>query len=468
MSRNKKYIDQFDRNAGAPAGFDNLFSFEEGQLMTKKKIRAVNHKRKAFTMSASVAAVIAAAVFGISFLNEAGIPVSIGENASVEDTDITQEMMSEEALSSDENGYHKYSEFVSRFDYELTECYEPVADSLIFESEWTSDAYINADLVLRAVMIKKELSDDGTVVYMLHPEESIINLQSEYANEASDLSSSSAVTVSAPEASSDMPQAYVELQAGNEYILPLKFVSDNDEKYVIMDNNAFFPIRKTEYGWLVSETSGSLADNISPVEMDMDNFKLPYTVGLSDDPIMERVEQLLLESGYYISHIRNTENQYASEKNLSSFFDFSDNGPEYESVDYYVNDDGKTDKTTVVLENEKYFTLRPQIQMGKVIYSGENLNGDLTISIYRRSEVYTESPELIVFTGVETSLVNVGDIVYEYEPFIESGTTSEQDRAANENKTIATCSTDPVYCRFFDINGPVEVNIDVPNTDPTE
>lgn len=476
MSRNRKYIEEFDRNAGSPADFDNLFRFSGKEIIANKKIRVRSSKKRAALMSVSAAAVITAAILGLSYFGEISknVNISIEENAGGFDMDSETEMVEFEAGNyiSDEPSQYHLSELVSRFDYYLTDTDISAAEDFLFSREWTAENYLNSDIIMMATVVKKELLEDGTLLYKLHPNECFYELDTDNNIDVVHIANAVTVDVAAPMMAQIYPSAYTELQAGSTYILPINITDitrydliEDIEYSLVLDDDAFFPIRYTEYGWLVSDTCGKLAEGAASVSVDIDGLDLPYKIGLVDDPMLTKVEEQLLEMGYNYSYIFNSGgNENGITGMLNSFFDFSNTGLEYESVNHYINEDGTYDKTILVLENETYFTLRPQIPGGKVVFTGENIFGEKTVAVYSDNGLADPKPELVVFTGLESILVSVGDEVYknvysEDSPYINEEGYEQYEVVGYSCSTIGTCTEEPIYCRFFDITGPVEVDV---------
>ena len=113
MSRNRKYMEQFDRNAGKPSDFDSLFHFEKGELIAKRKIRVKSTRSRIAAMCSAAAVIGIAAFAALAYINTKGITSDSVMSRT------TGDVSSELTAYIEENGSQaKLSDFVDRFEYE--------------------------------------------------------------------------------------------------------------------------------------------------------------------------------------------------------------------------------------------------------------------------------------------------------------------------------------------------------------
>lgn len=438
MSKSRKYIEEFDRNAGKPADFDNLFAFKGEKLIAKRKIRAERgQKKRAVFMSVSAAAIILSAIFGLTYLSELSRSNEINRITELaEGTNVPT--IEERDMISDKEDMYKLSELVSRFDY-FIQSKEPQIEEYTEEYTFadTESVYLHADIVVDARVVYKSADDDGRINYVIYPISYYYDQTLRYDSAIDVLRSSELITVT--DGRTERPNIrYEELQAGSEYILAVDIAPDTDGGFVLT-NPCSFPIRSTEYGWLVSEECGKLADGAVPVVNDIGNSYMQDNIGFVSDNMTDRVEELLgsgTKDYYHAAGL--SEEEMATSTMIHNLFDFESSGLEFESVNHLVREDGTYDKTVLVLDNRKYFELCPSLLGGAhVIFAGENVFGEKTVALFH--DLNGSRPQLVVFIGMEEITVSVGDEV--------------------NGNMIGRCSEAPVYCRFIDITGPMEVDL---------
>ena len=406
MSRNKKYIEQFDRNAGKPADFDSLFRFEKNELIAKRKIKMTNNRSR-FAVMCSAAAVIGIAVFAaMAYINTKGIEAdsvmskSTG-NVSPELTEYIEENSS----------VQKLSELTDRFEYNISGDSTLAAEILtnnigVIEED---DVTVDWQWILRLNVVSKEY-DSSEIKYTIKPLEA-------YADDSFMLDMEASIdgtlTVSVPIYPTER-----ELQIGREYIMPLFVHTHNDDNIHHTDHLTDFFAERTDNGWLIYDGGryrSSLFDILEADTLTVDNDTESvgkYYLEPSDDVMNEKL----------ISYV-----------NTSNF------AYHYQDNDADISQTVLDDTMPMVLVNEQDFSFAPNIS-GTVIFAGETVNGELCAAI--DLENYSESDELpycktVIISGLNELYLSTGDIIGDL---------------GNET-IIGTYSSEPVYVHFIDSNG---------------
>lgn len=406
MSRNKKYIEQFDRNAGKPADFDSLFRFEKNELIAKRKIKMTNNRSR-FAVMCSAAAVIGIAVFAaMAYINTKGIEAdsvmskSTG-NVSPELTEYIEENSS----------VQKLSELTDGFEYDI------MGDSTLASEILTNnigvieedDVTVDWQWILRFNVVSK-VYDSSEIKYTIKPLEA-------YADDSFMLDMEASIdgtlVVSVPIYPTER-----ELQIGREYIMPLFVHTHNDDSVLHTDHLTDFFAERIDNGWLIYDGgrySSSLFDILEADTLTVDNDTGAvgkYYLEPSDDVMNEKL----------ISYV-----------NTSNF------AYHYQDNDADISQTVLDDTMPMVLVNEQDFSFAPNIS-GTVIFAGETVNGELCAAI--DLENYSESDELpycktVIISGLNELYLSTGDIIGDL---------------GNET-IIGTYSSEPVYVHFIDSNG---------------
>lgn len=430
MSGNMQYKNEFDKNSGKPADFDSLFRFDGEEIVAKRRIRMHSGKKRALWMTSSAAVIMAAAVFGLSWLGSSGID---SDEGVCELADVTEAQMNELSEYIENESEVSLSDLLSRFDYNLAALSDDEYSELIEGgsiAEITSDAYKNADIIMNAQVVGKTYYGSD-IMYTLYPIE-YYYLQ--------DISFEPGENIIVSSAFYHVGGAYSELQTGSEYIVALDLESDNTSiANCRMANPYAFPMRKTDHGWLVPADFSAFSENTESVINDIDGF---YDYGdlvleKSDENMKSKLYSYCADSDkkYYYADVGTNDTNGTA---MFDLFDYSSENLDFESVKHYIKEDGSTDKTVLVLENEKYFELIPAIS-GEVIFIGKNVFGE-NIEVIQTSMVGNAAEaQTAVFVGMSEITVSVGDSV--------------------AGDIIGKCSDAPVYCRFIGMYGPIEVDI---------
>lgn len=406
MSRNKKYIEQFDRSAGKPADFDSLFRFEKNELIAKQKIKMTNNRSR-FAVMCSAAAVIGIAVFAaMAYINTKGIESdsvmskSTG-NVSPELTEYIEE----------NSPAQKLSELTDRFEYNISGDSTLAAEILtnIISVIEEDDVTVDWQWILRFNVVSKEYGS-SEIKYTIKPLEA-------YADDSFMLDMEASIdgtlTVSVP-----IYPTGRELQIGREYIMPLFVHTHNDDNGLHTDYLTDFFAERTDNGWLIYDGGryrSSLFDILEADTLTVDNDTGAvgkYYLEPSDDVMNEKL----------ISYVNTSNYAY-----------------HYQDNDAAISQTVLDDTMPMVLVNEQDFSFAPNIS-GTVIFAGETVNGELCAAV--DLENYSESDELpycktVIISGLNELYLSTGDIIGDL---------------GNET-IIGTYSSEPVYVHFIDSNG---------------
>ena len=423
MSRNKKYIEQFDRSAGKPADFDSLFKFEKNELIAKRKIKMTNNRSR-FAVMCSAAAVIGIAVFAtMAYINTKGIEAdsvmskSTG-NVSPELTEYIEENSS----------VQKLSELTDGFEYDI------MGDSTLASEILTNnigvieedDVTVDWQWILRLNVVSKEY-DSSEIKYTLKPLEA-------YADDSFMLDMEASIdgtlVVSVPIYPTER-----ELQIGREYIMPLFVHTHNDDSVLHTDHLTDFFAERIDNGWLIYDGgrySSSLFDILEADTFTVDNDTESvgkYYLEPSDDAMNEKLTSYI--------NISNYSYHYQDNDTAVSQISLSDIMPnaEFEKVRYGVTASGETDKTLLIFDNEQYFSFMPNIS-GTVIFAGETVNGEHCAAVELTNYDESDVPycKTILISGLNELFVSTGDTL-------------------GKESVIGTCSSEPVYMQLIDSNG---------------
>ena len=412
MSKNRRYIEQFDSHAGMPADFDSLFKSENGRIIAKRRIRMKSRKSRVVQLSAAAAAIICAAAAGLSSLdiqnNDTGI--SISELAQVTESDTAafteyvdnanQPVTTAEAFP-----------LTDTFDYSIYREADINEENAVYSL--SESAFANANFITYANVVSKQYTDDNSVIeYTLCTKEFFV--PKEFENPPEELPMT--FTLSVPV--SHLPDSFGELQTGSEYILPLNITRLEYDTYSFELADNIFPIRKTENGWLMSDTYSTLCGSSEHTSYDMGDgeFEIAY-ISCTDEQMSERLVSVFDRTKPYVHY-----SLPADEGTVMNAAEvFAEGLFENISVSPF-------DSSVLILENKEYFQLIPNIS-GTVIYAGRSADGQNMAVISPDSGFAA-----VMFTGMSELAVSQGD-------YVTDGTE------------IGSCSYDAVYCRFIDHSG---------------
>ena len=406
MSRNKKYIEQFDRNAGKPADFDSLFRFEKNELIAKRKIKMTNNRSR-FAVMCSAAAVIGIAVFAaMAYINTKGIE---SDSVMSKSTGNVSPELTE--YIGENSPAQKLSELTDRFEYNIsgdsTLAAEILTNNISVIEEY--DVTVDWQWILRFNVVSK-VYDSSEIKYTIKPLEA-------YADDSFMLDMEASIdgtlTVSVP----IYPEER-ELQIGREYIMPLFVHTHNDDNIHHTDYLTDFFAERTDNGWLIyngGRYRSSLFDILEADTLTVDNDTESvgkYYLEPSDDAMNEKLISYVNTSNYYYH---------------------------YQDNDAAISQTVLNDTMPMVLVNEQDFSFAPNIS-GTVIFAGVTVNGELCAAI--DLENYSESDELpycktVIISGLNELYLSTGDIIGDL---------------GNET-IIGTYSSEPVYVHFIDSNG---------------
>lgn len=406
MSRNKKYIEQFDRSAGKPADFDSLFKFEKNELIAKRKIKMTNNRSR-FAVMCSAAAVIGIAVFAaMAYINTKGIEAdSVMSKSTGNVSPELTEYIGENSPA------QKLSELTDRFEYNIsgdsTLASEILTNNIGVIEEY--DVTVDWQWILRFNVVSKEYGS-SEIKYTIKPLEA-------YADDSFMLDMEASIDGTLTVSVTIYPTER-ELQIGREYIMPLFVHTHNDDNIHHTDHLTDFFAERTDNGWLIYDGGryrSSLFDILESDTLTVDNDTESvgkYYLEPSDDVMNEKL----------ISYVNTSNYAY-----------------HYQDNDAAISQTVLDDTMPMVLVNEQDFSFAPNIS-GTVIFAGETVNGELCAAI--DLENYSESDELpycktVIISGLNELYLSTGDIIGDL---------------GNET-IIGTYSSEPVYVHFIDSNG---------------
>lgn len=406
MSRNKKYIEQFDRNAGKPADFDSLFRFEKNELIAKRKIKTTNNRSR-FAVMCSAAAVIGIAVFAaMAYINTKGIESdSVMSKSTGNVSPKLTEYIEENSLA------QKLSELTDRFEYNISGDSTLAAEILtnnigVIEED---DVTVDWQWILRLNVVSKEY-DSSEIKYTIKPLEA-------YADDSFMLDMEASIDGTLVVSVPIYPEER-ELQIGREYVMPLFVHTHNDDNIHHTDYLTDFFAERTDNGWLIYDGGRYRSSLFDILEADT----------LTVDNDTESVGKYYLEPS-----------DDAMNEKLTSYVNTSNYAYHYQDNDADISQTVLDDTMPMVLVNEQDFSFAPNIS-GTVIFAGETVNGELCAAI--DLENYSESDELpycktVIISGLNELYLSTGDIIGDL---------------GNET-IIGTYSSEPVYVHFIDSNG---------------
>lgn len=431
MSRNRKYIEQFDRSAGKPSDFDSLFRFEKGELIAKRKIRVKSARSRIAAMCSAAAVIGIAAFAALAYINTKGIASDTVMSRT------TGDVSPELTAYIEENGSQPMlSDFIDRFEYEVTGDLIGNAELLwdySSDTETYNEYFTDWQAVMRFRVSSKHYTN-GKIVYCIKPLEC-------FAEEgfSQSLNSLENETITFSVLAYDLR----ELQTGKEYIMPfLAYDLTANDTIFHADNTGYFA-EKTDNGWLIYDCGVNHSELFEAMEEDTEevfndiNGTGSYHLEPSDEKMNEKIRTFLdsRETVYYHTEFDNGTVQMMLADILP--------GAEFEKKRYAVNERGEPDRTLLILDNEQYFSLMPNIS-GNVVFAGTSLNGDKCAAV--ELAYYGEPAEefycrTILMSGFTELNVSTGDII-------------------DENTVIGVCGSEPVYMQFIDNNGlPIVIDI---------
>lgn len=413
MSRNKKYIEQFDRSAGKPADFDSLFKFEKNELIAKQKIKTTNNRSR-FAVMCSAAAVIGIAVFAaMAYINTKGIESDsvMSKSTGNVSTELT-EYIEENSLA------QKLSELTDGFEYDITgdstHAAEVLTNNIGVIEEY--DVTVDWQWILRFNVVSKEYGS-SKIKYTIKPLEAYADDSFMLAMEGS---TDGTLVVSVP----IYPEER-ELQIGREYVMPLFVHTHNGDSVLHTDYLTDFFAERIDNGWLIYDGGryrSSLFDILEADTLAVDNDTGAvgkYYLEPSDDAMNEKL----------ISYVNTSNYAY-----------------HYQDNDAAISQTVLDDTMPMVLVNEQDFSFAPNIS-GTVIFAGETVNGELCAAVDLKN--YSESDELpycktVIISGLSELYLSTGDII---------GNLGKES-------VIGACSSEPVYMQLIDSSGmPIETDI---------
>ena len=431
MSRNRKYIEQFDRSAGKPSDFDSLFRFEKGELIAKRKIRVKSSRSRIAAMCSAAAVIGIAAFAALAYINTKGISSDTVISKS------TGEASPELSTYIEENGSQKMlSSFIDRFEYEVTGDMSGNSEQLWNYSTDTDtqNAYsTDWQNIVRFRIASKQYSN-GKIIYCAVPLELFAEQEISWAYNSSE-NKTIAFSVS--------PYDLRELQIGKEYIMPfLSYDLTNSDAIFYAYNTGYFA-EKTDKGWLIYNCGVYRSELFEAMESGTEEiFDNRTGTGIyylepSDEKMNEKIRTFLdsRETVYYHTEFDNGTVQMMLADILP--------GAEFEKKRYAVNERGEPDRTLLILDNEQYFSLMPYIS-GNVVFAGHSLNGGMCVAVELE---HNDDPDnenycrTILMSGFTELNVSTGDII-------------------DENTVIGVCGSQPIYMQFIDNNGlPIVIDI---------
>ena len=412
MSKNRRYIEQFDSHAGMPADFDSLFKTENGKIIAKRRIRMKSSKSRVLQLSAAAAAIICAAAVGLSYLDisndDAGI--SISELAQVTESETAAFTEYVDTANQPVTTAEAFP-FTDSFDYSIYRETDIIEENAFYSL--SESVFAKANFIAYANVVSKRYTDDNSVIeYTLCTKDFFVPKEFENPPEELPLTFTLDVPVS------QLPDSFGELQAGSEYILPLNITHLEDGTYSFEMADNIFPIRKIESGWLMSDTYSTLCGSSEHTSYDTGDGEFETAhISCTDEQMAERLVSVLDRTKPYVHYSLPADEvtvMNAAEVFAEGLFENISISPE--------------DSSVLILENKEYFQLIPNIS-GTVIYAGRSADGQNMAVISPDSGFAA-----VMFMGMSELAVSQGD-------YVTDGTE------------IGSCSYDAVYCRFIDHRG---------------
>lgn len=406
MSRNRKYIEQFDRNAGKPADFDSLFRFEKNELIAKQKIKMTNNRSRFAVMCSAAAVIGIAVVAAMAYINTKGIESdsvmskSTG-NVSPELTEYIEE----------NSPAQKLSELTDRFEYDISGDSTLAAEILtnnigVIEED---DVTVDWQWILRFNVVSK-VYDSFDIKYTIKPLEA-------YADDSfmldMEASTDGTLVVSVPIYPKER-----ELQIGREYIMPLFVHTHNDDNVHHTDHLTDYFAERTDNGWLIYD-GGRYRSGLFDI-LEADTLAVDNDTGAVGEYYLEPSDEAMNEK-------------------LISYVNTSNYAYHYQYNDTAASQIALNNTVPLVLVNEQDFSFASNIT-GTVIFAGVTVNGELCTAVDLENS--GESDELpycktVIVSGLSELYLSTGDIIGDL---------------GNET-IIGTYSSEPVYVHFIDSNG---------------
>lgn len=449
MSGSKSYKDKFDKYAGAPADFDSLFAFEGEKLTVKKRLRKrPAHRGTAFSLAAAAAVMIAAGA-ALAAVGSGGIqsPAELSDGADMTQGGVTvaetvggNSMQSYElALASEETAAFAVTDISlprDLFDYNIAGGIGSLDSGSVYTEENILDV---SNMIIRAGVTGKTFDGSANViVYELAPYELYSRA------EITPIISSEAFLYANFPVTSDFDPAD-ELQIGSEYYIPVIYdpggIGGGESLTVtgfgkcIRREGSRFEMDSSAYEGLIKRAYDFTEDIIVIGNAEGNNSQ----VTVPDSSFEKAFLLYMAETDYsYISQSSQTQ-QGASTVNLSDIFRADDPSGGFENVNYYISDDGSTDRTVLVLPNESYFSLAPEME-GTVEYCGRSISGGFMLRIAPSDSLAALGVRSVIFSGLTEITCTEGDSVY--------------------GQQLGMCDSSPLYCRIISTAGkPMEIDI---------
>lgn len=356
MSGNKKYIDEFNKNAGTPADFDSLFTFKEDRLIAKRRIRMKKNKGKLAFMVSSAAVIVAGAVFGLTYLDSRGIANEGGIN-EVPDVIMAGDSPTDEI---GERADISISDIYQGFDYALSKgndgIYENASDTM--KTLESANAFVDGRIVSK--YLRDEADGTQKIIYKIYP------LQYFYEQSFSFEKNSDNDGCIIVESDHELTSPFSELMIGSEYVIPLAIEGDDDERVYKLLDPSDMQIKLTEYGWIMNSEYAEIFNADVPVNNDVfiNSPKAYYAYSDIQDFNTEMMNYFKESSKKYF-YSSNKESTPEAEYFIHELFDDDSGKLRFEGY----GDDGYT----VLLNSDEEMI---SVMNGEVIYSGRSLHDD--------------------------------------------------------------------------------------------
>ena len=432
MSRNKKYIDKFDKAAGKPADFDSLFCFDGEDIVAKKQIRVRIMRKRAMIISSAAAAVFIA-VMGIciGYISTAGLAASDRGETGLTSAENVSAAFDETVYQS--SGINLSDLLDTRFDYFMSDNDYPKYDSSGERAVSERNSIEAANVYIRVKVVSKSYVSPNTstigsdtvswtnIYYDLYPYEYFTFAGNEYNYTILDKSETFTVA-------RDFADNHNELQPGEEYFIPFTLHNSTENtsltggmEWLEFADDQEMPIIKTDSGWIVSDMYPFDLSAGQPVNSDLWNYKTEGSMYLmSNDDLLSSIYAYFAENGGGIHNSRD------SISVTSYSYETVFKNAEFENVQ--IDSDGKT----LILYHENYFDLVPNI-WGNVVFAGASRNGGNTVVINASAPDSSAPIQTVIFTGLDRLYVKNGD-------YLTNGVL------------VGSCS-EPVYCICVDEKG---------------
>lgn len=424
MSGNKKYIDEFNKNAGTPADFDSLFTFKKDQLIAKRRIRMKKNNGKLAFMVSSAAVIIAGAVFGLTYLDSRGITPD-GDIDDLSDVIVAGDCPTDETEGQADI---RLSDIYLRYDYALSA-------NKVNSSEYANDtmkSLESANAVVDGRVVSKYLrdEDDGTqkIIYIIYP------LQYFYEQSFSFEKNSDNDGCIIVESDYELTSSFSELMTGSEYVIPLAIEGDGNDRIYKLLAPSDMQIRLTEYGWIMNSEYAEIFNADVPVNNDVFiNSPKKYFAYSDIQDFRTEIMSYFEKSSkkYYFSSKK--ESIPEAEYHIPELFDDDSGKLRFEGY----GDDGYT----VLLKSDEEMI---SVMNGEVIYSGKSIYDDNLCVVAMDNEMTAviywaeESHALIetTVTGTDTGVFGGSKAFFRvfddhgYPVKLQVGISSDSDTAS--------------------------------------